>query len=230
MKFLFITVLLCSFKNIKAQIGKITVKLIPHDCRTVKLTYFIRNDTIRFYRDNKLYKDVKVKVNGFDPSFEVDDFEAGNYTVTYKNMFNQRISRNITIKDTVGCKVNLCLDELDKYNENSIFDKLKNRESAYITCISSGCYNYSNEILIITKKKATFVATYKKKQIVLNAEQINILRNFESILERVTFKGGCTTSDMYSISSKYKKITAIDNSCSWDGFLLLKTQLFNNAE
>ena len=119
-------------------------------------------------------------------------------------------------------------------DSKSIFANLLEGDVAVLNYNMSGCFSLSAEKIIFIKKNAIITAeVYLDNKLVqskvLTKKDINYLVDFEKKIRLITNKGRiCTTSETYSILLNNKpEFSVVDSSCSWNGYSLLKKEVFN---
>jgi hypothetical protein len=215
------------------QINKsIRLKLSTGDCRENKSVRIGYRDTIQFFQNDQLTKQI-IPMDYTQWPIDIINFSTGKYTVFYRNLYGEKVSKLITVPDTSGeYALRLCPDELLEYKSSSLFS-LQENEKIEVNFSSQGCFNQEEKILTITKKDNSFIAKLSERDfhgnrtqsVKLDQQSIESFKRFENEIRKV-HDHGCTTVDTYIITSKSWVLTATDGGCAWDGFYFLKTALF----
>ncbi len=160
------------------------------------------------------------------------DLSFGKYTIKFKSIYNHQEMIDVALNSKTQ-KIVLCIDQID-YNlakDRLFIDELKPNEKLKIHFDSSGCFDFEEASLEITRTGKQYLAKINETQIVLSDFQIKLLREFEIELREIPTRF-CTTTDTYNlhILNTTKNIKLIDESCSWYGFknLLLQLKLDKN--
>jgi len=90
--------------------------------------------------------------------------------------------------------------------------------------VSIGCFNQTNENIIISRSAEGYHIEYGKKSKKLTPSELTYIRTFESELLK-TVEMGCTTVDTYTLTYNNVKVTKTDGSCNWNGKFQLMKQL-----
>src|SRR3982751_972902 len=98
---------------------QVTLELSTGDCRKNQAVRIGSRDTIRFYKNGQLYKQI-IPMNYSRWPIEIEDFTSGTYKVTYKNLYGQTTKKTVIIPDTTEYELSLCPDELEEYPLNSL--------------------------------------------------------------------------------------------------------------
>ncbi len=214
------------------------------DCRNPDDMYTSGDTLSVFDSQNRLAKTYTFGVNnGRLGAIIVDSLTPGGYRLEYRNQYSQRLTKNVIVSNGVSNHETLCLDSAAAYKANTLA-RMQDGDSLVIYYTSSGCFNYDKLELIIVKKSGTFTASLfvlvadrkpalhdvdagKKlaKKAILTEKQIAAFVRFENEIGLIS-KGGCTTKDTYSISSKYLNGEFNDTSCQWNGFDFLTRTFF----
>jgi hypothetical protein len=205
----------------------VTLSLHISDCRNHnEIGYRRSGDTIQFYQNNTLVKEI-VPRNYSRWPIELENFKAGTYVVNYRNLFDKKISKIITIPDSSEqYDLELCLNGVENNSFNTL-SSLKNGEKIEMLFTSEGCFHYEKETLVITRSEDVFYAHLNhEKKIVLTPSHVVAFTKFENELRELNNENICTTTDNYSISSPNWNFQLVDGSCSWRGFYFLIKALF----
>jgi hypothetical protein len=221
------------------------VLLSVGDCRINDAYAIPGADSVKIYTvpgDSLVTTIIPRKFRHF--SIELNLVKA-DYRIRYKNNFGQCVTRSFNLhNDTTN--IELCPDSLVSYSENTLL-KLKAHDSLEITFHSRGCFNDDLMRLTVKKEGTKLIArlyqrpwhniakrgkhSIQKRRYVLlkekaldEADIISFVR-FENELQ-FAHSGGCTTTDWYSVSSKYLTISKEDGNCGWNGFYILRTSWF----
>jgi hypothetical protein len=168
----------------------------------------------------------------------IENMPSGDYEVIYKNIFYEVINKQFVLPDSINeYDLTICPDELKQYKYNTVA-KLKSNESLKIAFNSVGCFHRDKEIIEIKRINKNLVATlviksksnFKQKTVLLDAAGIFALKRFENEIRILPQAYGCTTSDDYSIQSKYWNFNAFDGGCQWHGYYHLKKIIFKADE
>jgi hypothetical protein len=228
-----------------------TIKLATGDCRKTEAYSWHGADTVLFYKlpeDTLLLKIIPRQYRQFP--IKLENIPVSDYRLSYKNNFNQIVVRQISLTDQGINSIILCPDTLLEYPQNTL-QKLQDKDSIIIAFYSQGCFHTDKLRLVITKEDKYFVAnlynilwTYETKKgkskvkfkgrKLLNSTKLTDLNiiDFKKFENELNFAedGGCTTTDMYVIESKYLNIKKTDGSCTWDGFFYLRKSFFGEKE
>jgi hypothetical protein len=211
----------------------LTLELSTGDCRKNEQVRAGYPDTILFFQNSKLAYQI-VPMNYHQWPIDIENFKSGTYTVSYRNLYDKKVSKLIAIPDTSDeFELQLCPDELLIYPVNSL-SLLKNGETIEVAFSSSGCFHQDRETLIITKQEKFLVAEWSDKtttkSVILTQSNIEAFKRFENEIRELQDNYGCTTVDMYTIISKRWTIKRVDGGCDWYGFYFLKDALFGKTE
>lgn len=155
-------------------------------------------------------------------------FKKGNYTIAYKNIFDQEVKQKVFVTGAEVDTILLYLDYVDYSSESyqPIIDTLQEGDSFTIHFKSVGCEHHEEEQLVIEKRQGTIRASQGDKTTQLTNEQIESIRKFEVQSTLNPVDGGCTTTDYYTFSFKEVKREVTDGGCDWNGFWFLNKQLW----
>lgn len=234
MKVLFIILYLLPLFAISQTRKSLTLKFSMCDSRSGSESTLIYWDTIQFYQGSRLRSQIIPKTNHYQWPVEIKDFKAGDYTVTYKNLFKNTVTKLITIPDTAGVfELKFYWDELTIYPINSLKD-LADGDSIKIVFSSHGCFHFAYETLIIRKRDNSFIAEWTNgsdsESQKLEQTMIDAFQKFENEIRALKDNDGCTTIDTYIVTSKNWTIMRQDGGCAWNGFYFLKRAIFNHVE
>jgi hypothetical protein len=249
MKPSFIFILLISSVSAFAQKLKNTkVTLSITDCRTNDNFPVYRYDTVLLFKlpENTLAFRILLEDQREFP-IRLNNVPIGNYSVQYRNIYRQKMIQEISLSAKKENLIHICSDTLFSYPQNTL-TKLQNGDTISIGFMSQGCFSFSDEKIVITKKEDHFVAVLSyseaahvqkkgnkyikkggtfSKSIILTERNIKDFLRFENELNYIP-EGGCTTTDYYDIRGKYLTVKKKDESCRWDGFYFLKKSFFGN--
>ncbi len=228
-----------------------TIKLSNGDCRTDEAYSWNGADTINFYKlpeDTIVFKIIPRKYREFP--ITIENVVISNYKMIYKNNFDQLITKQVSLTDQKTNSIVICPDTLLEYPQNTL-SKFEDKDTISINFHSQGCFHTTVSKISISKEAGKYVArlynvnwnyvTKKKKMTMqflgdsllktvrLTNKNIQDFIRFENELNFVT-DGGCTTTDLYDIKSKFLNTKKTDGSCSWNGFYYLRTSLFGDIE
>jgi hypothetical protein len=231
-----------------AQTQKMTtIKLSTGDCRHNDAYSWDGADTVALYKlpeDTLVYKIIPRQYRQWP--IKIENAQAGNYRLTYKNNYDQVVTEQITLREQNINSIVICPDKLLEYPQNTLA-KLQDKDTVSITFHSQGCFHTDVLKLTITKEGGNFIARlynvywyYGKKKgkttiqyrngtmlrtITMTNQNVQDFIRFENELSYAR-DGGCTTTDWYDVKSKYLNSKKTDGTCSWDGFYYLKKSLF----
>jgi hypothetical protein len=210
----------------------LTLELSTGDCRKNESVRIGFQDTIRFYQNGKLYKQI-IPMRYTQWPIEIENFKPGTYSVTFKNLYGQKVTKTVAIPDSSEYELELCPDLLETYPKNTL-PSLQNGETIKINFYSQGCFHSDKEILTISKKNdlisAQLQSNGKTKSITLNSSQIEAFKRFENELRILKDSYGCTTTDTYLVTGKNLSLKRTDGSCAWNGFHFLNKAFFGKIE
>ncbi len=151
--------------------------------------------------------------------------------IEFENIFRQKIDTILKLSKK-NTHYKICEDQFKNYElKTSVEKSIEIKKKWALQYSSMGCFHWDNESILITYKREKVYAIYKtnkkrKQKIRLTQEKINLLILFEKKLKLMNKpKGGCTTSDIYTINSDTEKYKIIDSSCLWNGYFNLKEKL-----
>ncbi|MBO9564033.1 MAG: hypothetical protein J7621_14715 [Niastella sp.] len=208
---------------------------------------WIGSDTVSFYRlpeDTLAYVIMPGQVITWPA--KIKNAVTGNYRVRYMNNYGQVVNKVVTLTEKLTNNVALCPDKLLAYPQNTLA-KLQEKDSIVVWIHSSGCYHASGSKIVIIKVEGQLVARlynaswkYVKKgretvvefkdgkllqTTTMNQEGVQGFIQFENELNYVK-DGGCTSTDLYDVKSKYLNVNKTDGSCSWHGAYRLRKSIF----
>lgn len=211
----------------------------------------LKPDTIRFYKLPEDTLAFKVPPEIIRESFALKHIPIGTYRITYRNMFMESTTRQITLLKKHLNEISLCVDSLGSYPQNTLA-RLQDKDSILLHFLSVGCDGHDAANIILTRDKDHFVASMYRvfedtdslfRSVILNDYQIKAFVKFENELLQIkpfitetklenglllTVERVCTTTDSYVVKSNYYNIEKRDTGCGWDGFNCLATSLFGH--
>ena len=116
---------------------------------------------------------------------------------------------------------------------DKIFEILQNDDTLVLNYSSSGCFHLAVEKIIFTKntevvKAEIFIKDKLVKSQVLTAKMIKFMIAFENKARLMNKNAGCTTSETYTFMlNNIPQFSIVDSTCSWNGYDLLKKEIFN---
>jgi hypothetical protein len=117
----------------------------------------LKPDTIRFYKLPAGKLAFTVPSETIQKSFELRKVPVGKYRITYRNLFMERSTRNITLREIPLNEISLCLDSLDNFPLNTLA-KLQDKDSIQLHFDAFGCGEGTTADIVITKENDHFVA------------------------------------------------------------------------
>jgi len=192
-------------------------------------------DTEIYGREIKLYIedddygwDIPV---GDDGTFLLEYLPEGNHTIKYKSIFYHDEQVELNVKDEDIKNLNICTDKLNDSIE-LLITKLKDNEQYTIYCETNKDENF--EQIIIENKKGKLLASFyyndkKAGKTKIKDEQIKLLENFEKqilVISNMRFGGKHNNPLSIHIESDNGEINATDYTGKFEGFKILKEQLF----
>lgn len=117
----------------------------------------LKPDTIKFYKLPAGKLAFTVPSEKINKCFELSQIPVGKYQVTYRNLFMEKSTREITLKKIPLNEISLCIDSLDNYPHNTLA-KLQDKDSIRLYYDSYGCGESTSGSIIITRDKDQFVA------------------------------------------------------------------------
>ena len=106
----------------------------------------------------------------------------------------------------------------------TIIELLQNGESYIIEITSIGCFNGTQQTLIISKKSDVLSVNFSDSLKVLSQNDIKAIINFEQQLRALDI-GACTTVDTYVLRFGGETFQTSDGTCNWNGGKKLLQQL-----
>jgi hypothetical protein len=231
--------------NAFAQSPTTTLEITIENCQDPTIYVWRGVDTITIYKypEDSLLFTILRKDHRRMP-ITLNNMPTGAYTIRYRNIFLQQQTQHIQLASQQINAITLCPQNLLEYPQNTLA-KLKNNDSISISYHSQGCFHTTSQKLILIKKGDSFIAelyavsyspfSKSKKayhetisllqQKKLDSTHIRQFIRFENELPLVTGMG-CTTTDAYTVTSKYWKIMKIDGSCDWNGYHYLLKSIF----
>jgi hypothetical protein len=200
-------------------------------------------------RDLKLIQNNQVIIDSIENDcgeFAIKNLTAGLYTIEYRNIFSQIIREDFNVIDN-NTILNLCNDNLQETNEVTFIEQLNENDTITLYFSSQSCGGGSPEeelSIYLVENKVIMEYTpfrrlkyrwgkikYKTKGLTkktLKKDDINYFRTFEKKLRLMeNALTGCSTYEYYTlVLNKKDSIKIEDESCDWQGFLLLGRQLF----
>jgi len=140
-----------------------------------------------------------------------------------KNIFKQNIDTIIKLnkKET---KHKICEDKFRDYElDTSVEKSFKTQKKWILEFSSMGCFHRNRESIELAFEKEKKYIIYKvnkqeKQRLVLNQAKMNSLMFFEKKLKLMNKPdAGCTTSEVYGITSDIEEYRIVDSSCMWFG-------------
>jgi hypothetical protein len=204
--------------------GKLIIKIKPQSQGIAYFTF----DTIRISSELGYYS----FIDGYQPrSFYcdslgnrkeiIDSIPFGKYKISFKNIFNENMSIDYVVKDTLS---EITLDFL-MFNENEKFelfiDKLKENDSLKIFCRKIFCTAgpVDSYPLVVWKKNNDIYYRLMDTTRIMNHDQINSLRKFEKILSKIGKSNSRSTGyDIYRMIINKDTVEFIDMTNSWNGY------------
>lgn len=242
-------ILLWSFIPSFGQTPKTTViKISIFDCRKNDQPHPRGADTILLYKlpeDTIVSKIIHRKFVTYP--IRLENMTISAYRMTYRNNYDQLVSKELYLQEQPVNSIVICPDILLEYSQNTLI-KLQNKDSIVINFRSYGCFHFENLKLTITKENDALEARLYQilesvktkgrktkikyqgrvliKSSTLTPANIADFVRFENELNHIKKRGGCTTTDLYSIESKYLNMERQDGRCRWNGFYYLKKSFF----
>lgn len=164
------------------------------------------------------------------PRFYADSLKAGEYVIKFTNFFNQTVTDTIQLKENIT-DYQVCLDDFQKRESYPLLDAFHKAKTIRIRQRSIGCYHRSSEELIFKKHGDLLTVKYShngdyKKAKIDTQPKLTALYDFFSKADLMNERGGCTTTDYYTLNFDEQEITIEDGGCSWRGFMQLVKVLF----
>jgi hypothetical protein len=117
----------------------------------------LKPDTIKFYKLPEGKLTFTVPPEKINKCFELFQIPVGKYRITYRNLFMEKSTRDITLIKKPLNEISLCIDSLDNYPHNTLA-KLQDKDSIRLHYDSYGCGENTTGSIIITRDKDQFVA------------------------------------------------------------------------
>ena len=117
----------------------------------------LKPDTIKFYKLPEGKLAFNVTPEKINKCFELSRIPVGKYRVTYRNLFMEKSTRDITLMKIPQNEISLCIDSLDSYPHNTLAN-LQDKDSIRLYYDSYGCGENTTASIIITRDKDQFVA------------------------------------------------------------------------
>lgn len=180
--------------------------------------------------DNESSQKIEFKKGQFPGEYYFSTSKS-DVRIEIENIFKQKIDTILKLnkKET---DYQICEDRFKDYElKTSVEKSFETRKKWTLHYSSMGCFHWDNESIELTFKKGKVYATHKvnkknKHRIIITREKMNSLIFFEKKLKLMNRpNAGCTTSDIYNITTDTEKYKIDDNSCLWDGYSHLKKEL-----
>jgi len=176
---------------------------------------------LKIYKNGKLFKNyIADKMPYIDHEIILMKLKGGKYQFEYENFFKQKIIKSLFVDESKTYNIVINPDYTD-YKRNlhySIIEKLVNDDSLKINFESRGCFHSGKDSLVIKKINGKYILKIDRKNINLESEDVNYLKKIECELYELPKNGDCTTSDIYTLISKNRKLKFIDNTCRWNAW------------
>lgn len=117
----------------------------------------LKPDTIKFYKLPAGKLAFTIPSGKINKCFELSQIPIGKYRITYRNLFMEKSTRDITLMKIPLNEISLCIDSLDSYPHNTLA-KLQDKDSIQLFYNSFGCAEGTTSSIIITRDKDQFVA------------------------------------------------------------------------
>jgi hypothetical protein len=117
----------------------------------------LKPNTIKFYKlpaGNLAFTVPSEKINR---SFKLSRIPVVKYRVTYRNLFMEKSTRDITLMKIPLNEISLCIDSLDSYPHNTLAT-LQDKDSIQLHYDAFGCGEGTTADIVITKENDHFVA------------------------------------------------------------------------
>lgn len=121
-------------------------------------------------------------------------------------------------------------------DEKSIFQNIQEGDALVLNYTLTGCFSLSVEKIVFRKIKDQVKAElFINKELVstklLTGKDLNYLIAFERNVRLIKNKnGGCTNSETYNfLLNEKSQFSVVDSSCNWNGYGLMKSEIFNIA-
>ncbi|HEY8895395.1 MAG TPA: hypothetical protein VIM79_11295 [Niastella sp.] len=119
--------------------------------------YKLKPDSIRFYKLPAGKLAFTIPPETIQQSFELSQVPVGKYRVTYRNLFMEKSTSNITLRKIPLNEISLCLDSLDSFPLNTLAT-LQDKDSIQLHYNAFGCGTGTTGDIVITKENDHFVA------------------------------------------------------------------------
>lgn len=216
-KFVLLFLLMSCFNQIKARhILTINIK----NCHKE-----ISDTTLRFIRLYKLESSEDIEVGRFEPygtdHLSIPGLKEGNYYLLFPNKHNTISRVNFDINhDNDSTQLTLCTN---RYNNNEadhipLISQLKEGEFFSIKIESKGCFHTLPDSIQIERVNQRYYRTYRNNKKELTPKEYEHIQRFEMELNLFDRRGGCTTTDTYTLSYKGQTLTYKDASGEWNGY------------
>jgi hypothetical protein len=111
----------------------------------------------------------------------------------------------------------------------------KPKDMVVIKFDRSGCFGGEVSEMILYKEQDSLIVKLKTegdtdKQTKVGEGYFPMIPLFIKELKQLNDKGGCTTSDTYSVYVNGETIRKVDNGCKWEGFDKLKNAFFPSQQ
>jgi hypothetical protein len=186
---------------------------------------------------------------------KVDSCEIDTYTFSYRNIFNQVITKTVKLKDSSVNYIDLCPNRLKEYKETDLSAYLKAGDSVTIHYVYGGHRYSTDRKMIIRKAAVTFEAllycnkencgnAFPKwvtdsvkyilvKTVTLSEANISQLLEFENELNALPASSASCTwgwQSFYTFTKSNGKTSRCDCGNQWNGFDYLQKSLFGSIE
>ena len=176
---------------------------------------------LTIYKNGKFFKKIVGKESIFiDNPITIDSLEKGEYEFEYYNLFGEKVKKKYVAKNKKKIdSLQIHPDQFDSTNKlnRSIINRLRN-DSVKINYLSNGCFQKISDSIIIRNKNGNYFISHGNKTRQLNEREIKKLIQFECELYSIPQDGGCTTIEIYRISSNNKKDSIRNGGCIWSGW------------
>lgn len=233
--------LLTALPALAQQKTRLKINLTADSSR-LNYIHKLKPDTIRFYKLPTGKLAFTVPSETIQKSFELSKIPVGKYRITYRNLFMEKSTREITLKNIPLNEISLCLDSLDSFPLNTLA-KLQDKDSIQLHYDAFGCGEGTTGDIIISKENDHFVArmiwSYQNltaiisnqlngkpppeehaptvRTTILTARQINAFIKFENELYKIRPFGD-------TIVFKNKTIYTLEYVCTTEASYTLKSK------
>ncbi len=197
----------------------------------------ISDTTLRFMKLYKLESSEDIDLGRFEPfgtaHFSIPDLKEGNYYLLFPNTHNKISRVNFEINyDIDTTQLTLCTN---RYNNNEanhipIISQLREGESYSIKIESIGCFHTWPDSIQIERINHKYYRTYRNNKKELTSKEYEHIQRFEMEFNLFDRRGGCTTTDTYTLTYNGQTLTYKDASCEWNGYNHLLEHLNLNSE